>query len=95
MNYQIEENDTILDIKNDNVVITINSLLQLINIPDEEFFNYIVYIDEIASFLECCTHNSLLYNIINLFNKLLLKIVKNTHKIIVSDALINECVFNY
>ena len=50
MNYQIEENDTILDIKNDNVVITINSLLQLINIPDEEFFNYIVYIDEIASF---------------------------------------------
>ena len=49
MNYQIEENDTILDIKNDNVVITINSLLQLINIPDEEFFNYIFY-DEVKGF---------------------------------------------
>ena len=38
-------------------------------------------------------HNSLLDNIINLLNKLLLKIIKNAHKIIVSDALINDGVF--
>ena len=62
-------------------------------IPIEEFENYIVYIDEIASFNESLTHNETLDKKINLINKLLVKILKNAYKVIVSDALINDSIF--
>jgi len=91
MNYQRDENKTDLNIKNDNIDICINSLLMLQHIDD--FENYIVYIDEVNSFLECITHNQILDNNIKLIYHLLVKIIKNCKKIIVSDALISDAVF--
>ena len=66
-------------------------MLQKITI--EELKNYIVYIDKIASFNESLTHNETLDKKINLINKLLVKILKNAYKVIVSDALINDSIF--
>jgi ribosome biogenesis GTPase A len=80
-------------LKNDNIDICINSLLMLQKIPVEELKNYVVYIDEIASFIECLTHNKTLDTNINLIYKLLVKIIKHSKKLIVSDALINDGIF--
>ena len=94
MNYQRDENKSKeLEINDDNIDICINSLLMLQKIPIEELKNYIVYIDEIASFNESLTHNETLDKKINLINKLLVKILKNAYKVIVSDALINDSIF--
>jgi len=84
--------------KNDNVydkdlVICINSLMMLGNLSVPEMNNYIIYIDEVSSFLESLTHNSNLNKNLKLINNILMKLIKNCHKIIVSDALISDNVF--
>lgn len=81
------------DIYNDNIVCCINSLLIYSDFQDYQFKDYIVYIDEVASFLECLTHNKTLdQNLRKIFN-ILMRIIINAHKVIVSDALINDNVF--
>ena len=50
-----------LDICNDNIVICINSLLDLRDLTNSQLNDRIIYIDEINSFLECLTHNKLLF----------------------------------
>jgi len=88
--YDYREKD---DLFNRNLVICINSLMMLNRLSDNELKNYIVYIDEISSFLETLTHNNNLNGNLKLINNILMRIIKNCHKIIVSDALISDNVF--
>lgn len=79
----------------DNLVICLNSLMMFNDYDGEYFKNYIVYIDEINSFLYSLTHNKQLEPILNFIINILFKIINNCHKIILSDAVINENVFNF
>jgi hypothetical protein len=89
-NYDSED----LDITTDHIYCCINSLYKIFN-QVNDFSNYIVYIDEITTFLECLTHNNLLEaNLKNTYN-LLIRIIKTCNKIIVSDATINENTFTF
>ena len=78
----------------DNLVICLNSLMMFHDYDGEYFKNYIVYIDEINSFLYSMTHNKNLDSTLNFILNVLFKIINNCHKIILSDAVINENVFN-
>ena len=55
---------------------------------------YVVYIDEVSSFLEF-THNDTLDNKIQTIYTSLIDIVKYAKKVIVSDALITDNVINF
>jgi hypothetical protein len=57
--------------------------------------NYILYIDEIASFLESLTHNDTLKGKIKSVHRILINLVKHCKICIVSDALINDNVFDF
>lgn len=93
--YINEDNKTEFNLNTDNIVICINSLLKLDNLPINIINNSIIYIDEITSFLECLTHNDLLNNKLKQIYTLLIKLVTNCKKIIVSDALISDNVFEF
>ena len=71
--------------------ICLNSLHRL-KMNDIE--NYVVYIDEVSSFLEF-THNDTLDNKIQTIYTSLIDIVKYAKKVIVSDALITDNVINF
>jgi superfamily II DNA or RNA helicase len=75
-----------------NLSICLNSLHKLR--LDDNIKNYVVYIDEVASFLEF-THNDTLDNNIQTIYTSLINIVKYAKKVIVSDALINDNVINF
>ena len=81
--------------KNKHFVVCINSLLMMKDMKDEEFNNYIVFIDEINSFIEHTTHNETLHHELKMIFTLLMRIIKNAHKVIVADALISENVFTF
>jgi hypothetical protein len=57
-----------------------------------ELSQYLVFIDEINSFLQLTHNKTLDTNIRQIFN-LLMRIIKNAHKVIVSDNLITDNVF--
>ena len=78
--------------KNNHFCICINSLLQLDKLSNLELSQYFVYIDEINSFLQF-THNQTLDTNIRKKINLLMRIIKNAHKVIVSDNLITDNVF--
>lgn len=85
-----------IDITNDNVYCCVNSLVKLYGKLNTDCFkNYIIYIDEITTFIEYLTHCELLDSQIKSIYTLLIKIIKNCHKLIVSDASINTNVFNF
>lgn len=84
-----------LDIDNDNIIICINSLLDIRSITDNQLQDTIIYIDEINSFLECLTHNKLLDDYLKSIFCLLMRMIKNCRKVVVSDALISDNVFNF
>jgi hypothetical protein len=78
----------------DNYVICINSLFKLSDLYyGEDISNYIVYIDEIEGFLNF-THNEQLNKNMKQIYLLLIYILKNCHKIVVSDAIISDNVIN-
>ena len=54
----------------------------------DELDNYIIYIDEIDSFLKTVTHNDTLNHKLKPIYAQLCKMIKNAHKVIVSDAVI-------
>ena len=81
------------NIFNENLVICINSLMMLDRLDDYEMKNYIIYIDEISSFIETLTHNTNLNTNLKLINNILMRLIKNCHKLVVSDALISDNVF--
>jgi hypothetical protein len=80
---------------NGNLVICINSLLKLDYLTTKQMKDKIIYIDEFECFSNNLTHNKNLDNNIRLINNLLMKLVKNCHKLIISDALINQNVLNF
>lgn len=84
------------DVEHDNLVICINSLAKVLNyLPDDYFDNVILYIDEINSFLEYLTTcTNLNINIRHIYETLA-KLIKKSHKVILSDAHINQNVFNF
>ena len=91
INY-LDKNKTL---SHDNIVCCINSIMLFRDVHEYEFSNYIVYIDEIASFLNDITHNETLRGKLKLCYQILMRIVRNCHKLILSDAKINDNVFNF
>jgi len=80
---------------NENLVICLNSLLKLDFLTKEQIKNKIIYIDEFDSFNNYLTHNSQLDKNIKLINNLLMKLIINAHKVIISDARIDENINNF
>jgi hypothetical protein len=76
-----------------NYLCCINSLHKLSHLTDEEFEDFIVYIDEINTFLKNYTHNETLDAHLSLIHTTLMRIIKFAHKIIFTDARINDGVF--
>lgn len=75
-------------------VCCINSLEKLATLTKEEKQEYIIFIDEITSFLNL-THNKLLdKNIKNIYN-LLMSLIKNAKKVIVADAIIMDNIYQF
>jgi hypothetical protein len=65
----------------------------LSKLSDIELSKFIVYIDEATTFLFDLTHNDTLTGQLNLCYKILLRIVKNCYKLVLSDATINDGSF--
>ena len=80
-------------LQHDNIVVCINSIMILSKMPDIEFSKYIVFIDEISSFLNNVTHNETLRGKLKVCYQVLMRIIKNCHKLIVSDAKITDNIF--
>lgn len=80
---------------NENLVICLNSLLKLDYMTKEQMKNKILYIDEFDSFNNYLTHNPQLDKNIKLINNLLMKLIINAHKVIISDARIDENINNF
>jgi hypothetical protein len=75
-----------------SLTICINSLMKLNTLDNGEMSDYVLYIDEVTSFLEL-THNKTLDNrIVEVFN-MVMRFVKHADKVIVSDALITDGAF--
>ena len=78
---------------NQNYVVCINSLMK-IRLTSDDLKNYIVYIDEINSFIKHLTHNETLdRNLKDIFTNLIF-IIKHAYKVVVSDAVISDNVFD-
>ena len=87
--------DKDINIYGSNLTICLKSLFKFSSVPKSYFNNYIIYIDEITSFLQSLTHNDTLDRNIKQIYKTLMMIIKNCHKIIVSDAIINDNTYNF
>ena len=81
-------------INDDHICCCINSILILKDIKESDFKNYIVYIDEITSFLNDLCGNTTLTNLKECYT-ILMKIIKNCYKLILSDAMITDNTFNF
>ena len=93
MSYLNDNVEKELNVFNDNIVICINSLLKLQYLPLDKIKNSIIYIDEVASFIESLTDNETLNRNLKKIHTLLMKLIKNAYKVVVSDAIINDGVF--
>ena len=78
----------------DNIVVCLNSLMMFSKYEPSFFNNYVVYIDEIMSLINSLTHNNLLDRNLKGVYIVLMRIIRNCNKIIVSDATINNNTFN-
>ena len=78
----------------ENLVICINSLEKIHHLSDEYFSNTILYIDEVNNLIETLTHNRTLDNCLNIVYSVLIKLIKKSKKIILSDATINQNTIN-
>lgn len=75
-------------------VICINSLYKLLEIENYDMENTILYIDEVNDLIRTLTHNDSLDKVLNLVYTTLIKLIKNSKKIILSDATINQNTLN-
>jgi len=78
----------------ESLTICLNSLAKLGDLDEDELKDYIVYIDEVSSFLEF-THNDTLDSILKQTFVLISRLAKFAGKVIVSDALINDNTFEF
>lgn len=85
LNYQ-EKNNLI----NNDFIICINSLCKIISISDEELKNYVIFIDEVDSFIKNLTSNQTLNNDLKLIMILLKRILKNCKKCIYASAYVKD-----
>ena len=72
----------------------LNSIAKLAPLSDDALRGYIVYIDEIDSFLKY-THNDLLKHKMRDVDTHLYRIIKLAHKVVVTDAVIRDNVFEF
>jgi len=79
--------------KQNMTVCCINSLHRIFD--NTEPNEYIVYIDEINSFINNYLYNGTLNKSLQKTNKILMNIIKNCKKLIVSDAHINNLTMNF
>ncbi len=92
LNYQ-EVNSA--DMKNNNIICCLNSIHNKLNwLNEEELSYYIVYIDEVSSFIDSLLFNDKLNHCLKQTYLMLMKIIKNCHKLILSDAIITPNVMN-
>ena len=77
-----------------HLTLCLNSLERIDNLDDEQLTDYVIYIDEISSFLELTHNKTLDNNLKNIFTTLM-RFIKHARKVIVSDALINDNVFEF
>jgi excinuclease UvrABC helicase subunit UvrB len=78
---------------NENGIICINSIMKYSRQSDEQFKDFVVYIDEVNSFLETLTHSHILTKDIKTVYETLIRIIKNCKKLIVSDHTITDAAF--
>ena len=91
----ISYQDTVADLtKKKAVTVCINSLERLGNLDEEDISNYILYIDEVSSFLDF-THNTTLKTKMKHVYYILRRLIKYSHKVIISDRLINDSCINF
>lgn len=90
-NYQ----DKDLNIDDDNIIICLNSLTKFQDYQPQFFNNYIVYIDEITTLMTYLTSSTTLNNNLKKVYIILNIILRNCHKLIMSDAEINDNIFNF
>lgn len=86
------ENKDTYDLK-ESGIICINSIMKYANESDAHFKDFVIYIDEVNSFLETVSHSPILTKDIKLVYETLIRMVKNCKKIIVSDHTITDAVF--
>lgn len=92
LNYQDYTADELID---NNSICCINSIHNKLNwLDDPTLNNYIVYIDEISSFIDSLLYNDKLNKNLSQTNLLLMKIIKNCYKLVISDAIITPNVLN-
>ena len=80
------------ELLNDNIICCINSLYNKLN-DIEDIENYIIYIDEISSFIDTLLFSDSLNTQLKQIYIKLMYIIKNCKKLIMSDAHINANVF--
>lgn len=91
LNIQTYKNKKINPLNCRSFVCCINSLEKLIHLSKEEKQEYIIFIDEITSFLNLTHNKTLDNNIKNVYN-ILMSLIKNAKKVIVADAIIMDNV---
>lgn len=84
----------IYDTKEEALTVCLNSIRYISELEEDELNNYIIYIDEITSFLNY-THNNTLDKNIKDVHYNLIRIIKHAHKVILSDALIKDNTFEF
>ena len=75
-----------------SLTICINSIKRISMLDEQDLSNYIVYVDEVASFLQL-THNNTLDLSLNETFTAICSIIRYAKKVIVPDAMINDSVF--
>jgi len=85
LNYEKDNN-----LIGNDFIICINSLLKINEISDKELNNYVIFIDEIDSFMYNLTHNSKLNDILREMMTLLMRILKNCKKLICCSVHIKK-----
>lgn len=87
--YQDKEN---YDLK-ESGIICLNSIMKYSRCKPTEFKDFVVYIDEIQSFVETFTHSEIMAKDIRIITETLFKIIMNCKKLIVSDHTILDNIF--
>ena len=79
---------------NNDGVICINSISKLLTLEDYDLTNKILYIDECNDLIKSLTHNDRIETVVNASYTMLIKLIKNCKKIILTDATINLNTLN-
>jgi hypothetical protein len=75
---------------NENGIICINSIMKYSRQSNDQFKDFVVYVDEINSFLETLSHSAILTKDVKLVYETLMRIIQNCKKLIVSDHTITD-----